>query len=173
MGIWSILSRNAIQGSRTRHPSDDVPFPEGFRGALRHTQEQCAGCGICAYVCSPTAIRLEASDRDSTVWHYFAGQCTFCGRCVEYCPTDALDFDRNGPPVTRDPSQHRLAHAVVFPPCPLCGRPVLPMPARLLVRLYGEPVPEALQAGRRLCERCRGRASAEAMKVQIGARRCE
>jgi hydrogenase-4 component H len=173
MGIWNILSRNAVQGSRTRRPSDDVPFPEGFRGTLRHILEQCSGCGVCAYVCSPTAVSLVASGPGSTVWTYFAGKCTFCGRCVEYCPTEALDLDRSAPPITGDPSRHRVAHVVVFPPCQRCGRPVLPMPATLLVRLYGEPVPEAIQAGRRLCERCRGRASAETMKAQIGARRCE
>jgi len=168
MSIWSILSRNAVQGSRTRGPTDEVPFPEGFRGALRHILEECTGCGVCAYVCAPAAIHFVASGQGSTVWSYFAGQCTFCARCAEYCPTGALVFDRRAPPVTGSPSQHRLAHAVVFPPCTRCGRPVLPMPAKLFSRLYGGAVAEELQARWRLCERCRGRATAESMKSQAG-----
>ena len=173
MGIWNVLSRNTVQRCRTRRPSDEVPCPEGLRGAIIHTLERCTGCGVCAYVCSPSAIGLVARDADSTLWNYFAGQCTFCGRCVEYCPTQALSFDRSALPVTGDPAQHRLVHAVLFPPCRRCGRPVLPMPTALLVRLYGEPVPEEIRARGQLCDRCRGRASAGVMKVEEGGRRHE
>ena len=171
MRIWRILSWNAARGPRTRRPFDAVPCPEGFRGALRHALEQCTGCQVCAYVCSPAAITFEVPNQGSTTWNYFAGQCTFCGRCVEFCPTRALDFDRGAPPVTGDPAQHRVGHRVIFPPCPRCGRPVQPLPAALLVRLYGEPLPSEVQARQGLCERCRGRATAEGMKVQAGGRR--
>ena len=171
MRIWRLLSRNAVRGSRTRLPADDVPCPEGFRGALRHNLEQCTGCQVCAYVCSPPAITFEASDQGSILWNYFAGQCTFCGRCVEYCPTGALTLDEKAPPVAADRSEYFLAHRVVFPACPRCGRPVPPMPAGLLVRLYGDPLPREIRDRQALCERCRGRASAEGMKAQVGGRR--
>lgn len=171
MGIWKILTQNAGRGSRTRSPSDMVPSPEAFRGALQHSLDRCTGCQICAYVCSPTAISFKTCDQHSTVWGYFAGQCTFCGRCVEYCPTGALTFEGDAPPVTGDPAHHRLAHEVVFPLCPRCGRSVQPMPEALLVRLYKEPLSREMQARQGLCERCRARTMAEALKVQVGGRR--
>ena len=171
MGIWRILSRNAAREPRTRLPSAEVPFPEGLRGALRHKPARCTGCQVCAYTCAPAAITFHASDPGSITWSYFAGQCSFCGRCVEYCPTEALDFAPDAPPVTGDPSEHRVAHLVVFPPCPRCGRPVPPIPATLLVRLYGEPLPRGIQSRQGLCERCRGRATAEGLRAQASGRR--
>jgi ferredoxin len=148
-----------------------VACPEGLRGALHHTLDRCTGCQICAYVCSPAAISFQTCDQSSTLWEYFTGRCTFCGRCVEYCPTGALDFGRDPPPVIEDPRQHRLAHEVIFPPCPRCGRSIQPMPEALLVRLYSSPLPREIQARQGLCERCRARMTAEALKVQAGGRR--
>jgi ferredoxin len=169
MGIFSILSRNSAQGSRTRGPEEQVPFPAGFRGVLRHDSARCTGCKTCAYVCSPTAITFNEADERFTEWTYFAGQCTFCGRCVEYCPTRSLDFEESTPLVTPDPSAHRVTHRVDHQPCARCGRFIIPLPLPTLQALYGDPLPEDLVAHQRLCERCRGKAIAQRLKSMLGA----
>ena len=118
---------------------------------------------------------------------YYAGQCTFCGRCVEFCPTRAIVFEPWAPPVTRDASSHRVTHPVPCQPCSRCGRPVTPLPEATLVRLYegahraealrhdpsmgrhgpsehAEPLPDGVKAEQRLCEKCRGRLSADRLR---------
>jgi hydrogenase-4 component H len=160
MGIFSILSRNSTRGARTRRPDDRVAFPGGFRGAIVHDAARCTACQTCAYVCSPGAITFGTANPDHVEWRYFAGQCTFCGRCVEYCPTRCLIFEGAMPPVTGDPALHRTAHQVVYQPCTRCGRPVIPLPLRTLQELYGGSVPEEIAAHRGLCERCRRKAAA-------------
>ena len=169
MGILSILFRNSARGSRTRSPEDRVPYPAGFRGMITHDPAQCTGCRTCAYVCSPTAITFSEADPHCIEWAYFAGRCTFCGRCVEYCPTRCLHFEETMPPVTPDQLAHRVTHRVSYQPCARCGRLVIPLPLQTLHALYGDSLPEGLVAHQRLCERCRGKATAQRLKSMLGA----
>jgi ferredoxin len=130
---------------------------------LLHETARCTGCGTCAYVCSPGAIVVREGEA-SAVWEFAAGRCTFCGRCAEYCPTSALAFECAAPEAMADLVRHRLAHEVAYRPCPRCGRPVVPMPPAALARLYGEAPPEVLVAQHGLCERCRRRSAAAALR---------
>jgi Pyruvate/2-oxoacid:ferredoxin oxidoreductase delta subunit len=131
---------------------------------LSHDAARCTGCRTCAYVCSPNAITFSQADPCFVEWTYFAGQCTFCGRCVEYCPTRCLACEEAVPPVTGDPSAQRVTHRIAYQPCPRCGRPVIPLPLQTLQALYGDPVPEGIAARHGLCERCRGRTAAERLR---------
>ena len=169
MGILSILSRNSARGSRTRRPEAQVPFPAGFRGMITHDTAQCTGCRTCAYVCSPAAIAFSETVGCFVEWTYFAGRCTFCGRCVEYCPTRCLGSEETMPPVTSDQSAHRVTHRVSYQPCAHCGRPVIPLPLQTLRTMHGDPVPEGIAARQGLCERCRGRVAAERLRGLLGA----
>lgn len=45
----------------------------------------CIGCGICARVCEDGAIEMIG-----TLAHVDPERCTACGKCVEKCPTDAM-----------------------------------------------------------------------------------
>lgn len=45
----------------------------------------CIGCGICARVCEEGAIEMIG-----TLAHVNPELCTACGKCVEKCPTDAM-----------------------------------------------------------------------------------
>ncbi len=164
MGIFSILSRNSAQGSRTRGPEAHVPYPDGFRGLITHDARRCTICRTCAYVCSPSAITFAETEGRFVDWSYFAGQCTFCGRCVEYCPTRCLGFEASMPPIATDQSAHRVIHRVSYQPCARCGRPVIPLPIETLRAIHGDPVPGALSARQTYCERCRGRAAADGLK---------
>ena len=169
MRIFSILSRNSARGSRTRNPDDVVSYPHGFRGMIMHEATKCTGCQICRYVCSPNAIAFDGAEVQFVDWTYFAGRCTFCGRCVEYCPTRCLSFEETMPPVTTDQSSHYVTHRVFYQPCTRCGRPVIPLPPQTIQALYGDPTPEGLEADHGLCERCRGKTTAARLKGIHGA----
>jgi formate hydrogenlyase subunit 6/NADH:ubiquinone oxidoreductase subunit I len=171
MNIFNLLSQNLGQGSRTRLPEDAVPYPSGYRGRINHDLSICTACGTCVYACSPKAITIDESSADVSVWQYTEDRCTFCGFCVEYCPTQALSFDPVAPaPLTERP-QHYLSHAIPLQPCRECGEPVRSIPEVILIRLYGDPLPEEIAAAQGLCERCRQRVVGDRfMRVLAGKR---
>ncbi len=164
MRILNLISRNFGRKSRTRLPAEVVPCPDGYRGTLQHVGSLCTGCRTCAYVCSPSAITLDTSDPASIVWLYFAERCSFCGRCAEYCPTNAISFIAESVIVTGDRSLHRLADQVFYRPCAHCDRPIIPMPATVLTHLYKDRLPEEIKELNRLCEECRSRRAGERIK---------
>jgi formate hydrogenlyase subunit 6/NADH:ubiquinone oxidoreductase subunit I len=164
MGIFRIVFRNLEHKVRTRLPGDRVPYPAGYRGMLLHEADKCVGCKICAYVCSPGAITFDESGDQHLTWQYFAEQCTFCGRCVDYCPNSALGFARDAPLVTGDRAEHRVAHQVPYHLCARCGKPVLFLPDSLLARPYGEVAPAEVKELCHLCEECRRRVLSERVK---------
>jgi Formate hydrogenlyase subunit 6/NADH:ubiquinone oxidoreductase 23 kD subunit (chain I) len=155
MGIWTILKQNLGLGSRTRKPEETVPYPDTFRGMLSHDFKKCTACGTCNYVCSPGAITFDRSGQGSVKWQYFAGQCTYCGRCIAFCPTGALQFEHSSGPISTDLDAYRVVHSIQYVPCSRCGKPMIPLPASLLVKLYGDPIPEDISAVREMCEECR------------------
>jgi len=172
MRILAILSRNSVRGSRTRSPEDRVPYPAGFRGTLAHDPARCTGCRTCAYVCSPGAITFGEADPRCIEWAYFAGQCTFCGRCVEYCPTQAICLKGESPVVTGDQSRHRLVHQVFYKPCARCGQLILPVPEPVLARLYNEQLSAEMVTHHGLCEKCRRKLASQRLKdAAMGANR--
>ena len=164
MGILNIIPRNFGRKSRTRLPADAVPFPDGYRGTLQHDDSLCTGCQTCGYVCSPSAITFDTSDPASIVWLYFAEQCSFCGRCATFCPTDAISFLADSPIITGDRSMHRLADRIYYQPCAHCGRPIIPIPVPVLALLYGNRLPEEIATLNKLCEKCRSRKASEHIK---------
>ena len=164
MGILRIISHNIGREVRTRKPDDLVPYPADFRGRLLHDPDRCVGCEICAYVCSPSAITFAGSTERTIAWEYFAEQCTFCGRCVDFCPSDALSFAREAPVVTGDRTEHRIVHHVPYQTCARCGKPVLPMPEEMLAQYYGGVLPSEVADMSHLCDVCRRRVMGERIK---------
>jgi hydrogenase-4 component H len=158
MAILKIVFRNFFRRSRTRRPGDMPAFPEGFRGMMSHEAELCTACGTCAYVCSSSAIKIDA-EISGAAWSFDGGQCTFCGNCERYCPTKAIRLERRPAPVTKDRSEHRISHKISYKPCPRCGRPVVPLAEKVLRMLYGTGIPANALSEQSLCEECRRRAS--------------
>ncbi len=169
MGILQIITRNFQRGSRTRKPADELPYPDGFRGSLVHVAELCTGCATCAYVCSPRAVRLEQQP-DSIRWEFFAGQCTFCGRCVEFCPCGALSLKPQSLRITDDSLQLRVIHRIPYQSCMRCGRSIMPLPERVLARLYRREPDADLVADQNLCEDCRRELTGARIKKALGGR---
>jgi hydrogenase-4 component H len=158
MNILQMIMNNFKSGPVT------LPFPErvlpaeGLRGLVENDLDVCVGCGTCAYVCSPSAITVKDQVRGYE-WRYDPGQCTFCGRCVEYCPMKALSMQGERPPVYSQRSELVQVLSKDYPLCPECGQPARVLPEEVMASLYGDPLPEVIAETRRLCQTCRQRAT--------------
>ena len=132
---------------------DRVPPPENFRGEVLQEAANSIACGMCAYVCVSNAI-TGTEQQDAYAWAYEPSQCTFCARCVERCPVQALSNQPDTVRVYACRGELRVEHLVAFPHCPECGRAVRPAAERL-ARLALEDITDYTRQLLMLCERCR------------------
>jgi len=157
MGILGVLWQNLLRPSRTRAVADVVTRPTGFRGMIEHEASLCTGCTACAYVCAPKAISFDSTDGAAVTWKFSAGQCSFCGLCVQYCPTHAITNRGRLPLVGGDLSLYQVAHKVEYQPCSQCARPIVPLAQSVLEEFYRGDVTRAVLEQQTLCEACRRR----------------
>jgi formate hydrogenlyase subunit 6/NADH:ubiquinone oxidoreductase subunit I len=98
MSIVRLLLQN-LRGGVVTLPFPERPPIEGvFRGMVQNNPDECTGCGLCAYVCTSSAITVQRV-LDGSQWTYDPGQCTFCARCVQRCPKHCLTMSGSRPPV--------------------------------------------------------------------------
>ena len=98
--------------STMQYPEEKWSLPPRFRGypklvANPDGSERCVACGLCAVVCPPLAIQLQADETDRQKERYpiqfeiHMGRCINCGFCEEACPVDAIrmsaKYELNGP----------------------------------------------------------------------------
>jgi hydrogenase-4 component H len=158
MGILGIVWRNFSRRSRTRLPADLPARPAPFRGLIEQDVGLCTGCRTCSYVCSSKAITFEAPKETGVTWNFFAGQCSFCGLCVQYCPTQAITNNGVLPPVTGDQTRLKVSHEINYHPCADCGQPIIPIPEAAMEQIYGSTLTDTESRQRELCPACRRRA---------------
>ncbi len=88
------------------YPEVKRPQPAYYRGRHRLQRyenglERCVGCALCAAVCPPEAIYLEAGENDpakpvsagerhAKLYQIHQLRCIWCGFCEEACPEDAI-----------------------------------------------------------------------------------
>jgi len=159
MGILDIVWRNFGRSSRTRYPTDMPPTPPPFRGLIEQDASLCTGCKACATVCAPKAISFSEAGDAGITWNFFAGQCSFCGLCVQYCPTHAISNHGKLPPVTGDQSLLRVSHDILYQPCTGCGRPIIPIPEAAMEHVYKTKLTGSEAEQRELCQECRRKAA--------------
>lgn len=159
MGILDIVWRNFGHRARTRRPDDMPPRPPPFRGLIEQDVSLCTGCRACAYVCSPKAISFTEEHQRGITWNFFAGQCSYCGLCVAYCPTHAITNRGKLPPITGDQSQLKVAHEILYQPCASCGKPIIPIPEEALEKVYGGALTDLEVEQRTMCQDCRRKAA--------------
>ncbi len=83
---------------------------------------------------------------------------------LENCTTTALSFDQKPNPISGDLATFKIHHAVEMIQCSRCKTPFVPLPAPVLVKLYGDPLPEEIQSIRFLCEKCRKKVATRHLK---------
>jgi formate hydrogenlyase subunit 6/NADH:ubiquinone oxidoreductase subunit I len=120
---------------------------------------------MCAYVCVSESV-TGASDETQYHWRYEPGRCTFCARCVDRCPADALSMSAESPPVYSRPGELDTRHAVPFPPCKVCGKPTRPTP-ETMKGWVAENIQDEAQHLYGLCDRCRRLHYQTAMKSMM------
>ncbi|MEN6626916.1 MAG: NADH-quinone oxidoreductase subunit NuoI [Candidatus Sumerlaeia bacterium] len=88
------------------YPEVKRPQPAFYRGRHRLQRyanglERCVACALCAAVCPPEAIYLEAEENDpkhpvgageryARLYQINQIRCIWCGFCEEACPEDAI-----------------------------------------------------------------------------------
>lgn len=163
--ILKLIGKNVAEGPVTIRLPHRTPPPTGFRGLVLLDASHCIGCGLCAYVCVSESV-TGASDETQYQWHYEPGRCTFCARCVDRCPADALSMSADSPPVYSGPGELDTKHDVPFPACKRCGKPKRPSPETLL-RWAATSVDDKTHELYQLCERCRRRHYQSSMKAMM------
>jgi len=167
MNILNLVGGNAIAGPQSlRFPARPKPAVR-FRGNVVIDPAVCLACGICEYVCVSRAIELTPAE-DHCEWSYDPASCTYCGRCVDHCPAAALSQTPDRGVCHGQSGELRENVTVVYPSCPECGKPTMPVNDVLLGRAFKELTPE-LGSRARLCERCRHKATVHSLKRGFGA----
>jgi len=97
------------------------PAP-GFRGKVAVDVEKCIGCGGCANVCTPRAIKVSDPSPEVRRIEFFLERCTYCARCAEVCPENAIVVTEEFESATNDTEDMHLTVDVYMGSCQRCGR---------------------------------------------------
>ena len=100
-GYGTTLREFFTKPSTMKYPEEKWSMPPRFRGYPKLVpnpdgSERCVACGLCAAVCPPLAIQLQADETDAVKERYpvrfeiHMGRCINCGFCEEACPVDAI-----------------------------------------------------------------------------------
>jgi formate hydrogenlyase subunit 6/NADH:ubiquinone oxidoreductase subunit I len=109
MSVWALLMNNLRRGTVTLRFPTRPPTCNRYRGLVHINTEPCKCCGICAVVCTSAAITMKKGD-GKYEWNYDAGQCTFCGRCVDSCALKLLTMEAAPPPIYETSGALKQSH---------------------------------------------------------------
>lgn len=73
-----------------QYPAQQRFVPEGLKGHVTVTIEDCILCGICEKRCPTGAIAVSKSEKS---WAIDFFRCVQCGSCVRECPKSCLTME--------------------------------------------------------------------------------
>jgi hydrogenase-4 component H len=115
----TILCLNA--GKATLGYPFEPHSPEtGFRGLPLVDVEKCMGCGACSNACTSRLITLRDSGDYRTV-DFNLRRCTYCARCRDVCPQQALSMTERFETATPTPDDLRMTVNLRLVRCRECG----------------------------------------------------
>ena len=74
----------------TSYPAVPYEYPEGSRGHVGISINDCIGCGMCVRCCPSGAL---AVDKIKGTWTINRFDCIACGYCVVKCPKKCLSMN--------------------------------------------------------------------------------
>ena len=73
----------------TKYPFEPAVYPEGSRGHIEISIDDCIGCGMCVRACPCGTLSV---DKAAGTWSIDRFDCIACGYCVEKCPKKCLSM---------------------------------------------------------------------------------
>jgi NADH-quinone oxidoreductase subunit I len=100
-GMWFTFKHMFKKQVTVSYPEEKIILGAEFRGrpvlVAEAGKERCVACGLCARVCPPLAISMQAAEiMDDQKERYPATfeidmlRCIYCGMCEEVCPEEAI-----------------------------------------------------------------------------------
>jgi hydrogenase-4 component H len=104
------------------YPARPSPLPKNFRGRPVFDANKCIGCAGCASNCPAREILVHDLCQEIRVLQYLGRRCTYCGRCADLCPENAITMSRDFETATPDIGDLRQRLELFMSTCQRCGR---------------------------------------------------
>ncbi|RLG85907.1 MAG: hypothetical protein DRO15_06885 [Thermoprotei archaeon] len=119
--LWYLKKAIEIGTVTKRYPFEPTEPPEGSRGKPVIDFTKCIGCGACANVCTPQALRF-IDLKEYKRLELFYGRCIFCGMCQEACPVDAIQLTKDFELATDDLNDLYVVIELKSVRCEICNK---------------------------------------------------
>jgi NADH-quinone oxidoreductase subunit I len=107
--MWFTFKHMFKPNITLEYPEKKVILGSEFRGrpvlVSENDTERCVACGLCARICPPLAISMQADEttnvkeRFPKIFEIDMLRCIYCGLCEEVCPEEAIvmsqEYDLN------------------------------------------------------------------------------
>jgi len=114
-GLWVTFKYTVRPKVTVQYPEQVKPPRARFRGLLRlHKGDDgaplCVACKMCQRSCPDGCFAIEGAKNEAgkmapVRFDWDLAHCSFCGLCVEACPTNALRFSKEFRMATPDASR--------------------------------------------------------------------